>query len=383
VRRLDSPAVAALITAVFYSAFLLRLLTVRGGDVSIFVVAGGPGVDEQRVPPGLTVIPDIGGYDGQAFYRLALDPFTRTRTAYGVELDTPAYRQQRIGYPLLVWAFSLGGRPLLVPRMMVAVNLIALVAMAVVGAWFARFHGRHALWGLVFPFYPGFLMTLSRDLSEIVANCFALAAIVAITRRRFGVAVLLLSYAVISRETTVVVAMGLGAAWLFDKVRRLQPRVPAYTFIIPAAIYIGWQRLLAVWWGAPPMVPTRSDIAFPFSEYARVLGEAIARGSSIQRVYFAECAFLALVIVAVIVEAVRVRPPAEWLAAWTGHFAIASLLPPTVWAEDVAFMRVLGDVFVISAVIVTGYGSRAARGVLMLITTGLWCYLAGEVSWRG
>ena len=76
--------VAGLIVAVAYGVFAFRLLGIRGGDVSRFVLAGGSGVDADKVPPGLTVIPNIGGYDGIAFYRLAVDPFT-TETVKGIQ----------------------------------------------------------------------------------------------------------------------------------------------------------------------------------------------------------------------------------------------------------------------------------------------------------
>ena len=365
-----------------YTAFVVQLLVVRGGDISIFVVAGGGGVDAQRVPPGLTVIPNIGGYDGVAFYRLSLEPWTRKQIDRGVALDNPPYRQQRIGYPLLVWALSLGGKPMLVPRMLVGVNLIAVVVMAAIGAALAQSLGRQALWGLVFPFYPGFLMTLSRDLSEIVASCFALAAILALTRRRFGMAAFLLTYAIITRETTLLIAIALAATYLFDRIRRLEPRVPPVTFIAPLAVYAGWQLLLAKWWGTLPIRPGSRDVAFPLSEYARVFGEAMSRASHVQRVYFLECLFLAVVVLIVIVEIVRARPPLQWGLAWAGALALASVLPAPVWAEDVAFMRVLGDLFIMSAVIVVGYGWSWARTVMMIMTGSFWYYLAIDIVMR-
>jgi hypothetical protein len=43
------------------------------------------------------------GYDGQFFYRLALEPFSTAERVDGIAFDAPAYRQQRIGYPLLAF----------------------------------------------------------------------------------------------------------------------------------------------------------------------------------------------------------------------------------------------------------------------------------------
>src|SRR5690349_10412414 len=113
---------AAAIIAVCYGVFTVNLWRARDRDISRFVVAGA-GVDAREVPPGLTVRSDIGGYDGVAFYRLAVNPFTRAKKAYGITLDNPPYRQQRIGYPLLVWIASLGNARA-VPLMLVMINLL-------------------------------------------------------------------------------------------------------------------------------------------------------------------------------------------------------------------------------------------------------------------
>src|ERR1019366_1157154 len=143
------------------------------------------------VPADLTVIPNIGGYDGITFYRFALDPFTASRTEFGITLDTPPYRNQRIAYPFIVWLLSLG-HARWVPALLVIVNIAAAAAMAAFGGAFARRLGYHALWGVIVPLYPGFLLTLSRDLAEIVASMFAMGAIWAISaRRNFTAAILL------------------------------------------------------------------------------------------------------------------------------------------------------------------------------------------------
>src|SRR3954462_461359 len=105
---INSPLAPAIVIAICYIAFLVPLLQKRGGDVSRFVIAGGGNVDASKVPAGLTVIPNIGGYDGLTFYRLALNPFTSEQAAHGIRLDNPPYRQQRIGYPFIVWILSLG-----------------------------------------------------------------------------------------------------------------------------------------------------------------------------------------------------------------------------------------------------------------------------------
>src|SRR3954447_14745087 len=122
-----SPVVPAIIIAICYITFFVLLLKTRNGDVSLFVIAGGVNVDASKVPAGLTVIPNIGGYDGLTFYRLALNPFNGEQSAHGILLDNPPYRQQRIGYPFIVWILSLG-HSAWIPALLVAVNIFAAAA---------------------------------------------------------------------------------------------------------------------------------------------------------------------------------------------------------------------------------------------------------------
>ncbi len=75
------------------------------------------------------------GYDGQFFYRLALNPVNFSRTAYGITMDRP-YRYMRIGYPALTWLVS-AGQHFLVPVMLVAVNIAAIGAIGYLGGLFA------------------------------------------------------------------------------------------------------------------------------------------------------------------------------------------------------------------------------------------------------
>src|SRR4051794_8055231 len=233
---IDSPLAPAIVIAVCYIGLLVPLLRTRGGDISRFVIAGGVNVDASKTPPGLTVIPNIGGYDGMWFYRLAINPFTRVQAAHGIRIDNPPYRQQRIGYPFIVWMLSLG-RVEWIPWLLAIVNIIAAAALAAFAGAFAKRFGLHALWGVIVPLYPGFVLTFSRDLSEIVAAAFAMGAIWAAASRRNIAAALLLTAAVLTRETTLLLAVALAAVWLVDRILRRERRVGAITFSLPIAVY--------------------------------------------------------------------------------------------------------------------------------------------------
>ena len=91
------------------AALLLVLgrLAISGFDASYFIVAGTDYVDAHATPTPIALQPGQ-GYDGQFFYRYSLSPSDFSKQAHGVTVDHPAYRIQRIAYPLVVWLLSMG-----------------------------------------------------------------------------------------------------------------------------------------------------------------------------------------------------------------------------------------------------------------------------------
>ena len=145
--RTNRPAVAAVIATLAAAAFtVVRWQTWAHGHISRFILVGRHFATPSQLPHGVPLA-KMYGYDGQFFYRLALNPLNFHHTAYGITMDRP-YRYMRIGYPALTWLVS-AGQHTLVPVMLVAVNIAAIGALGYLGAMFAAQGGRHALAGLL------------------------------------------------------------------------------------------------------------------------------------------------------------------------------------------------------------------------------------------
>jgi len=361
-------AAAALIALLAYGGVLAVLLRKHEGDVSLMVIAGGGLVDPSQTPPGLTVDPKSGGYDGMMFYRLALEPFTRVRTAYGITLDEPSYRQQRILYPVIVWMLSLGNAEW-VPWLMVVVNLLAIGFMALGAGGIARQYGIAPLWGVLVPLYPGFLISFSRDTAEIVAAAFAVCALWAFGASRWKTYTLLLCCAVLTREMWLLVAIAIGVVWLWRRA------APVYTFIAPGLLYMVWQLVLSSWWDRMPLAAGTPDGIVPFAGYIGVFADSMARRTVLDRTHFAECIFLALLLVTVIVVWRQSKARAEWRFAWLGYLALAGMLGRDIWLEHFGFMRIICDFYVLTIVLILGARSPA-RWTTCAMVVGLWLYIA-------
>ncbi len=206
--------------------------------LSLFIMAGHVYTHRAQLPRGLLLVPSA-GYDGQFYYRLALDPFNWHATAFGITMDQ-SYRYTRIGYPLLAWIFSLGQHQL-VPVVLVALNLLGVAVMALLGGMFARQAGRHALWGLAFAAYFGLVISVGRDTAEPLAEACMLGGLLAYRRATtpmYLLATALFTFGAITRETILFVPAAIAVIRLIAIARRrANPGLADLTWVVPAAVY--------------------------------------------------------------------------------------------------------------------------------------------------
>ena len=208
------------------------------GHLSLFIMAGHVYTHRAQLPRGLLLVPSA-GYDGQFYYRLALDPVNWQHTAFGITMDQ-SYRYTRTGYPLLAWIFSFGQHQL-VPVVLVALNLLGVAAVAVLGGVFARESGRHALWGLAFAAYFGLVISVGRDTAEPLAEACMLGGLLAYRRagtRMYLLAAALFAWGAITRETILFAPAAIAVTRLIAiGRRRANPGLADLTWVVPAAVY--------------------------------------------------------------------------------------------------------------------------------------------------
>ena len=362
--------------ALLFGGFINMRLLRNGGDFGLFVVAGRSFVDPTQLPVQIPVVTQQ-GYDGQFFFRLALNPFTSAQTADGVRIDTPSWRQQRLIYPLVVWLLS-AGQPGLVPPLLVLVNYVALCALALLGVAYSRALGQAPGWGLVLPLYPGFLVSLSRDLAEILEGCFVVAALLAARKGRPALTNIGLSLAVLTRESALLAVAALAADHLIDRRRGHPPRLPLAAIIAPVAVFGVWQALLLLRWGEVAALAGRGDLGLPLAGLAEFAMSVMALDTPDRVRWFVELVFLAAFIGGV---AVAARTSTAWRPegfAWLAYVLLAALFTTMVWVEDIAFMRILADVYVLGALVLIG--SRAsARTCLFASSAVIWVLLASRL----
>ena len=181
------------------------------------------------------------GYDGQFAYYIARDPLNGWQYC-----DVPAYRYQRILYPLLARLFSLGQEAWL-PYALPLLNLVALGA----GTWLTeRILRRYRMsrwYALTYGLYAGQLMSVRLNLNEPLAHALVQAAILLAERDRWRWGVLFFALATLAKETTLVFV---GGYLLFLAVRR-QWRRSAGLALGVGVPFLAWQGMLWAWLGRP------------------------------------------------------------------------------------------------------------------------------------
>lgn len=369
--KLNSPKASLTIILFLYGLFIGFQLEKYGYDPSRFVVAGDKFVDLNAAPSGLSVLNNSDGYDGQFYYRLALTPFTSKQTDFGVAFDYPAYRQQRIVYPLLARLFSLG-QPSLVPISLLLVNGLALCLIGWLGSKYAQMAHHHAIWGLSFALYPGLLLALSRDLTEIVEIGFLLGVIVCVQQDRRFLAILLLVLAVLTRETALLVAVGSLIAFIFA---RRNDRDSFFFFLALGAIsvYALWQVWLALNWIGSPVPATNivRNFGLPFAGLSLVFRRIQFPASHVDLVWLIELLLIMAFTLAVVRVTSRSRSQAFVKASWLLFLGVMILFSGAIWVQDWAFLRVLSEFYVLGGVIIIDSDFQHKK----------WFLIGGIASW--
>lgn len=395
------PGVFGLVLAL---AFVGALLVRADGDVSLLVHAAPPNTAADGARGSLTVQPPEDGFDGQFFYRLGVDPWATDRTVAGVTYDLPALRNARWGYGALAWAAA-AGDPDLVPWALVGLNVAAAFAVGAIGGGLARSSGRHAGWGALLVLWPGFAYSLSLDTSELVASAFLLGGLLALRRRRWVPAGVLLTAAVLTRDTTAGVPLAVLAAgaWTWWSARRPAPGggggedhpidgppgaaaagpapVRALPLVAagagPLVAFGGWQLLQRARFGDLPLSSSGSNnLSAPFGGLVEELGRSLPPSSG-EEAFRVLCAagLLALVGAGAWCWRRSTAPLAERLA-WLPALAVVALLNDYLWSGATAFLRASTEVGLLSILLVLGTGRRRLVGLVGLGLGGFWALTA-------
>lgn len=182
------------------------------------------------------------GYDGQFVYQIAINP-----AGAAPFLDVPAYRYQRILYPLLGRALALGN-PLLIPWMLIFINLASLVLGTLAAEKVMVDHGCSRWYALAYGAFAGLWLSLRLDLTEPLAFALVMWGVLYFERAKIWRSMPLCALAALGRELTLLFAAAFVISLWLDG-RRCTALVWGLGAVLPFGL---WQIFLRLWlleWG--------------------------------------------------------------------------------------------------------------------------------------
>ena len=364
----NRPATAALIAGLVALAFtLVRWQTWAHGRIGRFILVGRHFATSSQLPPGMPVAKTY-GYDGQFFYRLAINPLNFHHTAYGITMDRP-YRFMRIGYPALTWLVS-AGQHSLVPVMLVAVNIAAIAALGWLGARFALDGGRHALAGLLVPGYFGLLTSLSRDTAEPLAAACLLAGLLAVRARRPVLAAFFLAFGALTRETVMVAVAAIAILRVIGMVRDsihkghgARPGRDDLAWLVPAAAFAAWEIVVKLATGSVPLLAdggrnAGAPFIAPVQAFRHNLGHIHLHQFEQYDLWFLELAVLVAFSVAALLCLRSTSAPVHERLAFVLYLVEICVVTPSTWNSLDADMRSFIEAYLLAVIILLGTPRR-------------------------
>jgi hypothetical protein len=381
--RAPAPFAACVLAAALLAC--LPVLALRHFDASVFVVAGDRYVDQAQTEAHLRVKPNSNGYDGQFYYRMALHPLGFAPREGGITFDHPAKRMERILFPALAWAMSLG-HAAAAAWAMLGLNILGLGAIAWSASVLVRRLQLPSVVTLGIMLWPGFIVALLHDTTEIISTAFLLGALSAYLSGRIAIYAALAACAVLTRETTLPVFAGILVHVAFSRMQARNWRTVA-ACAAPFLPFAVWREVLAATLHeAPQANGVAHDLGWPFLGAARMLwacvigtrswASTVARNDVIRAIVLLTAPAL-LVFCAAVTTRIRAALAQGRLGGiplgWVLTAALMSLLTANgPWVEPEAYFRAFTECYVVGWLVLAGGGFSAAR---------LWVIATCGVEW--
>ena len=307
-------------------------------------------------------------YDGYFSSEIALHGFEVTPV-----FDKPAYRFQRILYPMVARSLALA-RPELIPWMLIMVNMAAIT----IGTWLTEELlddlGTSRWYALIYGLYGGQFVALRTNLNEPMAQMLVAWAMLAYSRERRGWAIFAFALAGLTKETALI----FGAAYALYHLWLGQWRW-AVSFGLTSLPYFLYQFGIEQWLGQSGFAASEPFFWIPLQGWFQA----------------SQVNFLAFLLISIPIVPMSILPTLAGLALslrslWQGliqpivfclllHGLFILFLPSLTFIESSAMVRVTQGL-VVSMVL---YGALVKSGrilnysFLWIFTNVLWVYGTG------
>ena len=329
-RVVPAPAAAAALAVALAAVVVVASLRPAGWNVTSLPRVGTNtplgALAKRRDPDFHTVA--YGGYDGQFYWAVAIDPLA-TGSAHRA-VDRPEYRY---GHPLLGWLgwAASGGQADAAAAALLAVGLVSLAAAAAAAAVLARRLRRRATSALFVACSPGLLYSAAHALAEPLAVALLLGGLAAHAARRRSVVLVCLALAPLAREQLVLAPLALAAWELLPRCANRRAAVAYAATLVPSALWWVYLRVHLGGW----FTSGSSALDVPLKGWRRALLDAGTHASAggDEATLIVLVALLGVLTLAGL-AALRGRSPADLVYLALGLLALCLAANATVILRD-------------------------------------------------
>lgn len=198
------------------------------------------------------------GYDAQWYYAIAADPLNAAN-----KVDIPAFRYQRIVFPLLIRAASLG-RVAWMPWAMLLINLASASVIAGILAELLYRRGASGWFALALIFSLGFMLSMRMDLLEPLTLALGLGGWIVYDEKKPLTGILLFALSGLTKEIGLIFPAAI-AAWLLW---RGSWRAAVWIVVGSIIPYLVWRIYLTYQFGQTPEAGEVTRLTWiPFSGF--------------------------------------------------------------------------------------------------------------------
>lgn len=208
------------------------------------------------------------GWDGQFYYYISNDLLGIKDTAQ--HIDSPAYRYQRIGLPMLAKILSLLTFHTWVNPLTYYLTSLFLILMAsLVSASYFREKNISPYWILIWSLGVGTQLTLLNGLPDAAADSLFILSLIALMHRKYGYYVIAATFAALSREILILVPSFICLFYFILAIktnRRFFPTLlnkKIWFLGIPLIVFFLWQCYIRWHFGSPNIQAT-GILGWPF-----------------------------------------------------------------------------------------------------------------------
>ena len=201
--------------------------------------------------------------------------------------------------------------------------------------------------------------SLARDLTEPLGALCLIAGILAYRKRHPLLAAAAFGYGVLTRETVLIVPIVLGVTRIIQIARRrARPGADDLAWIVPAAVFAGWELAVKAATGVFPILSdSGKNAGLPFSAAFSAIahnfahpGTPVSSAPGAVIIWDIEFVVLALFALAALVSLRATTVPAHERASFVVYLVVVFSLAPTNW-DGYADLRSFVEVYLLAVLI--------------------------------